>query len=147
MSFDREFEKAVKQIVENNTKIVQESAKSFLTTVINRTPVGDPTLWASGRAPRGYRPGKLVANWQTTLNSKASGVLEDRDENRGPTIGKMENTVNSMKITDTVYMTNNADYAQEIEDGKSTMAPQGMVKTSIADFKNIVESFIRRMKL
>lgn len=108
---------------------------------IDRTAVGNPMLWkdknAAAQAIReGYVGGQLKGNWQTSINTPNTSKI-DRIDASGA-FPKEELRSNLGKGDVTVFITNNQDYAEKIEYGYSSQAPQGMVRVTVAEFEGIV---------
>lgn len=93
-------------------KVQVEAAKEVLDRVEKRTPVGDPSLWKSP-APPGYVPGSLRASWTLTFNQ-----------------------VTPLNVTATLE--NSQPYAERVEYGWSTQAPEGMLRITIKEWSDII---------
>lgn len=107
--------------------------KAFLllsSRVVRRTPV---------------LSGRLRANWQTGLNSMPSGTVDSTSGSLA--MASAANKAKGLIIGSRLYLMNNLPYAKVIEEGHSTTkAPQGMVRISVAEWKNIVELAARAVK-
>lgn len=144
----------------SKTKIgmtVKEVILSVAADVIDRSPVGDPTLWASKSAAtaaygRGYEGGNFKANWQGGLHSINYTVTEDIDPTGEISLASINAAIpnETSFYTDLGYMfyiTNSLPYAMRLEDGHSTQAPFGMVSLTIADFNSIIETAVAKVRL
>lgn len=81
--------------------------------------------------------GRLRGNWQTTINSPATGVRDKDDPTGG--ISVAEALANLGSLLDVVWMVNNLPYAERVEyDGWSKQAPEGMVRKHVAKWQRIV---------
>ena len=116
MSFSSDIGKWNDKVEKAATKIFRGTALSLCGKIIVRTPVDT---------------GRLRGNWQVTLNAAPTGIL---DSTKVQDAGDAKRA----KLGDSVYIINNLPYAEVIENGSSKQAPQGMVKVSVAEFKNIV---------
>ncbi len=117
MSFSKwiaQFDKQIQATRIISDKIQVESVKEFLKRVEERTPVGDPSLWHYP-APAGYKPGTLRASWTATLEQTTSGV--------------------------NAIVANSQPYAERVEFGWSTQAPQGMLRITAKEWGGIVNSY------
>lgn len=75
--------------------------------------------------------GRARANWQATLGSPATGIVESEDRNGGTTAGK-GSRVAQKAAGEVFYITNNLPYIYRLEfEGHSSQAPAGWVRTSI----------------
>lgn len=83
--------------------------------------------------------GRLRGNWQVAVGSIPEGTLEVEDKAGTITISAADAATAGVQAGDVVYLANNLPYAQRIEDGHSSRAPQGMVALSIQEFQRIAE--------
>ena len=76
---------------------------------------------------------RLESNWITTLNSPSnqSSLLQDDAQTA---LRMMNSVIDSSKLEDTIYMTNNVDYGPNIEfgGGSPQKAPNGMMRINVA---------------
>jgi len=91
--------------------------------VINDTPV---------------KTGRAKANWQAGLNKAPSGVIEQNDPSGEATLAKIQKVLAQMKQGDRFILVNNLPYAQELEDGSSRQAPNGMLKQNLARWQSLL---------
>lgn len=117
--FNKKTEKAIESIVKG-------TFLSLASKIIVRTPVD------TGRA-RG--------NWQTSINSKPSGEVNDSESEA---INKASRV--KFKIGDSLYLINNLPYIQALEDGHSKQTPVGMVKITVAEYQEVVNQEVRKRK-
>lgn len=91
--------------------------------------------------------GRLRGNWQTTINSPATGVIGIRDE--AAAIAEVQAMAQRSKGSDVVILRNNLPYAYRIEfDGWSKVkAPQGMMRRNVARFQRILGEAVREGRL
>ncbi|MFA7063571.1 MAG: hypothetical protein WC132_05480 [Methanomethylophilus sp.] len=90
--------------------------------------------------------GRLRGNWQTTINSPATGVIGIRDE--AATIAEVQRMAAQSKGSDVVILRNNLPYAYRIEfDGWSRKAPQGMMRRNAIRFRRILNQAVREARL
>src|SRR5690606_21815546 len=84
--------------------------------------------------------GRLRGNWQTTINSPATGVIGIRDE--AAAIAEVKRMADRRKGSDVVIPRNNLPYAYRIEfDGWSKVkAPQGMMRRNVVRFQRLPRS-------
>lgn len=117
----------------------REASFEVARRVIMRTPVGDPSYW-KGRAPSGYSGGRLRANWQANINRIPKGSIEKTDGSGNATMTAVRAEAARLRIGDKFYCVNNLPYAKVIENGHSRrQAPQGMVKITVQEWRNIVK--------
>ena len=116
MSFSDDIGKWNNKVEKEATRIFRGTALSLFGKIVVRTPVDT---------------GRLRGNWQVQLNSAPTGILEGTKEQSGKT---------TAKLGDSIYIVNNLPYAEVIENGDATHKPHGMIKLSVAEFKNLVAS-------
>jgi len=129
MSFGGDLGKFTDKVEEATTKVLRGSSLEVLSSVIRRTPV---------------KTGRLRGNWQTSLNSMASGEVDDRES---AALSRAKSETSKMKISDAIYMMNNLPYAQKIEDGSSAQAPSGMIRSTILEWMAVVNKKARENKV
>jgi hypothetical protein len=126
-------------------EIISLSFKRLATLIINRTPIGDVSIWL-GPAPEGYRPGTLVNNWFAGVGEAPTPPL------RGPNVTGADSLsqINAAALIapgKLMYITNPTPYGRRIEFGSwSSQAPTGMVRVSVRDFQLIVKKAIQDVR-
>lgn len=137
MSFTGDLRRFKKKTKKAGTMIFRGTALDLFGKIIKRTPVGNPSEWASP-APKGYTGGSARANWQASLNSAKTDEVDATDKSGGPTIENAGAIVATAKIGDSIYLVNNLPYINRLENGWSGQAASGMVNVTVAEFKAIV---------
>jgi len=121
-NFNREiddFGKSIpNKVVELQKKIVLEA----LRRIALKTPVD------TGRA-RG--------NWQTTIAKAATNQLDVVDKQGDETIAKGLTAIKELPPYQVVYIANNVEYIEFLEEGSSKQAADGMVKTTVEELRQI----------
>jgi hypothetical protein len=97
--------------------------------------------------PEGYVGGHFRANWQFQVGSSPSGEIEGVDPSGNKTMVAAQAGIQTLKIGDTAYFVNNLPYAVPLEYGHSTQAPSGMVRTTAAQFLQIVDESVKANKV
>ncbi len=126
-------------------KIINATALDLYKKIIDRTPVGDPTLWKSV-APANYIPGTLKKSWNLSFNGIQRNTLGQFASGEQITTGHGL----SLKLgseTQKLTISNNQPYAERIENGWSTQAPNGMVKVSVSEFPELIAMNVARYKV
>lgn len=118
--------KQIKHLADNVVKIVAELTYSFVITDWRKGgDYGSPIL-----------KGVFINNHVLSVNSPSSEVKNfpeatETSPKPAPSISEVAATINSIKVGDTVYITNNLDYADKIErEGYSAKTPRGVYKVS-----------------
>lgn len=103
--------------------------------LVEKSPVGDATLWAEPPPP-GYVGGRFRANWQYAFNVVPTEALPDIDSSGLVSINRIAAASGRAGIH---YLVNNLPYADRLESGWSTQAPQGMVALTVLEFQAVVD--------
>lgn len=145
--FDREFDKATKKINSVIEKTVRGAVIDLFSTIVLRTPVGNPAQW-KGPRPKNYRAGSLRGNWQVQISTPASGILQTEDKTGNSTVSSGTRKINQFTLQDgSIWFSNNLPYAEAIEYGRSKQAPTGMVRTSVKAWQPIMNKIASKYKL
>lgn len=128
----------VKKANGNMDLVVRKVVLDLGTSVVFRSPVGDPSTWA-GPAPAGYTGGRFRANWQYGEMTMPSGVVDATDPSGSKTIGKLVSMVKEGAAGKVHFLANNLPYAERIETGWSKQAPAGVVGLAVREFVAVVE--------
>lgn len=104
--------------------------------LIDRSPVGDPTFWESGKAPKNYVPGTFKANWNGGFNQIDYSTTDETDPTGEISLVRIYSAIPS-DPTGVFYITNSLPYARPLEDGHSKQAPFGMVGLTVLEFDEI----------
>jgi hypothetical protein len=171
MSFADDIRAFVIKTQNNSDQVVRRTVMGVATSLIMKSPVGNPALWSSlqpyyrvmskrGKArrlkrpklefkrkpPKGYSGGTFRANWQLGIGSMPSGTLKDKDKGGGPTIAKISAGIPNQPAGNVFYIGNNLPYGPALEDGHSTQAPHGMVALTAVEFGGIVDQAMAGVK-
>lgn len=125
--------------------VVRKTLLSLGTNLVLRSPVGDPSLWKTP-APAGYVGGRFRANWQYGFNVPVSGNLDKVDADGKGTIDNMNNRMQQQDASGIHFITNNLPYANRLEYGHSSQAPQGMVGITVVEFNDYITKAVADAK-
>jgi hypothetical protein len=123
----------------NSDTLVRGVVTDIATKLVERSPVGDPSLWQHP-APKGYEPGTFRGNWQVGIGSIPSGETGRIDPGGSETLDAMIGAIGEHPAGTVVYISNNVPYARPIEDGHSTQAPAGLVGLTAVEFQQVVDA-------
>lgn len=124
----------------SSEKTVRQVAFVIDRELVRRTPVGNPDLWkANAGKKRGdpgyvgadYTGGRARANWLPSLETPSEEVIEEPDPTGAGAINKMAQVTAAFKLGQKIFISNNLEYIQALEDGHSSQAPNGFVSGSI----------------
>ena len=145
MSFTLDLKEYVDKTGEDIVEVVQQTCVEVFTKIIMDTPVGKPELWKK-KPPADYKAGALRANWQTSLNQQASGILSKRDKSGKRAINRMKAMVSKYDGLGSVVFVNNLSYASRIEYlGHSSQAPTGMVRLNVLAFQQAMDKAVKKV--
>lgn len=130
MSFGSDINKFKKKTEKAALMVFRGTCLDLFGRIVKRTPVGNPGEWI-GEAPQGYVGGRARSNWQFAINTVNTSTTD-------ATGGSDRPKTTTLRVGDSVYITNNLPYILPLEHGWSAQAPAGMVKVTVSEFKNIV---------
>jgi hypothetical protein len=145
MSFERDILNFREKTLKKASYVLRGTALDLFGHVVERTPVGNPSLWLF-KAPPGYTGGTARASWQIGINRPKIGVSKTPDKNGSSTINKAEIGLQKASYKDAIYITNNLPYIGELERGWSMQAPKGMVAVTVRAFKRLLKKRAKRHK-
>ncbi len=120
-------------------KTINATLLEMYKKIVDRTPVGDPSLWKSS-PPANYTPGHLKASWALSFDN----VIRNGEGRFASASQLTEGHGISLSVTNsttgkTAAISNSAVYAERIEYGSwSTQAPAGMMRITIAEYTDII---------
>lgn len=131
----------------NSRAVVRKVVLDLGTSIITRTPVGDPTEWAPGTpVPPGYVGGRARGSWQYAKGAPLSQEPGGVDASGGASISRVAGGVQQGDPLTTHYITSNVPYMRRLEyDGWSRQAPEGMVRKTIIEFQQHVDAAVRSL--
>lgn len=126
MSFATDFAKLLKQAGDKADLVVRKTALSLGKSLVDKCPVDT---------------GRFRGNWQygTAVNTDTSSA---NDKTGGVVMGRIAAEIANWRSGQTIYLTNSLPYARSLEYGHSKQAPQGMVRITVADFKQTLRNAI-----
>jgi hypothetical protein len=76
--------------------------------------------------------GRAKGNWQVSLDVPAEGVVDVIDRSGLQTISRGQSVIaQATRFPTVIWITNNLPYIDELENGSSTQAPNGMVAVTL----------------
>lgn len=145
MSFTLDMKAFADKANANANKVTRRIVLGVDAAIVERSPVGNPTLWKHPEnAPPGYVGGRFRANWQYGENQIPEGELWTPIVGPFPDKNPIEVAVEAAGKVH--YLANNLPYAQALEDGHSTQAaPAGIVALTVIEFKDIVSEAVSEL--
>jgi hypothetical protein len=130
IDFDEQLKKEVDNIIEAQKEITKRVAISAFGDAIRRSPVGNVSLWKSGYKPVGYVGGRFRSNWflgvGTPSRNNTDSIVSQEQKTKVITDGIIRD-----KVEFDYILSNNLPYAERLEAGHSTQAPNGVVAPTI----------------
>lgn len=142
MSFAAELKSFRSKTIAKQNAVVKEIVGQLSLSLIIKSPVGDPSLWKSGKAPAGYEGGQFRANWQYGLGEINKVTSNAIDADGGNTLDRIYSQIPDEAGGKVHFITNSLPYAIPLENGHSTQAPVGMVTLTAIEFAQIVPAAI-----
>lgn len=123
MSFSGDIRRFNEKVEKSANAIFRGTALNLFGKIVKRTPV---------------LTGRLINNWRAGINSAPTETTSATSQNGTLSRQSANSATARAKLGDSIYFVNNLPYAQAIEDGHSQKAPAGMVKVTVAEFKQAV---------
>ncbi len=121
-SFNAEIRDFARKVApEEAVQVQRKIAIEALKRLVMKTPV---------------RTGRARGNWQVGINTDPEGWLETFDKAGGGTINLGAAQIHGMPLG-TCFLTNNVNYIEDLEHGKSTQAPHGMLTVTVEELKGL----------
>lgn len=108
MAWNKSLESLAREIEQAYKKDAADTAMYAFKRFKEISPVGNPDLWKSGRAPKGYKGGTFREKWELV-------------EGKGRWL-----------------VTNPMPYAEALEEGHSSQAQDGLIDVVMADLENLL---------
>ena len=134
LKFLAKFTKELAEKIKVGSKeLTKEVAKELVETLVDRTPV-DTSL--------------AVSNWQASLDRPNTSEINAYFEgNKGSTrrvssdaaIKAADSNIDGRKDGQDIYVTNNVDYIDDLNNGHSSQAPTGFIENSILNAKKMIK--------
>ncbi|MEX2444502.1 MAG: hypothetical protein WD492_12915 [Alkalispirochaeta sp.] len=127
MSFALDLQRFADTTQRRMSVIPRKVALELFRRVVMRTPIDE---------------GRARGNWQAGVGTPPAGETDSKGGSAA--IEQIAAEVESWDAESiAIYLVNNVPYIVPLEDGHSGQAPQGMVKISLAEFPDIVETMTR----
>jgi len=126
-SFSEQIRRFAEKTNDTIDNVVADYAVGVSSAIIQRTPVGNPSLW-EGKAPPGYVGGTARANWIPSIGQPQTSAIESTDDPSSKVTAIKEQIAGNV-----FYLTNNVPYIERLEYGWSTQAPKGMMRVSLRE--------------
>lgn len=144
-TFALDISKFIAKAKANGEQVVQKVGADILSSVVQRTPVGNPSLWKS-KPPKGYVGGRLRANWNVSFGVPDISTTTTTDASGGMTTARGVEIIAKWDGQADIYVMNSLPYARPIEyEGHSMQAPAGMVRITVTEFQTFVAEAVAEL--
>lgn len=124
MSFALDLKKFAEKAGANAEQVVRRATFEVARSVVMKTPVDT---------------GRARSNWQFGDGEMPAGTLDGVDPQGSATLTKLSAAIMQSRVGGVTYVANNLPYALRLEYGWSRIqAPNGMVRTTLAEFDSYV---------
>lgn len=131
MSFALDVSKFVEKAKKNPEKVMRQVSIKLFSAIIKASPVDT---------------GRFRMNWMASGGTPASAVTDATDKSGNAAIGNATSFVLKAADWREFTLTNNLPYAQRLEYGWSQQAPQGMVRTNVSRFQQLINEEANKVK-
>lgn len=108
------------EIPEAGIDLSKNASRLALIKIVEKTPV---------------LTGAALANWKVSINAPDTAKVPYTDKTGAVTISRAENDLALALLGDTIFIQNNLEYIEALENGHSQKAPFGMVQVSLAELQ------------
>lgn len=148
------YKQFLKKYKQNQQKVLDASANTVNATmfemygkIVSRTPVGNPSLWHYP-VHKDYDPGTLRNSWNISFNGTIrNSIGQFSSSSKLEANGGISFKLDSNNKDKGAVISNAQPYALRVEAGWSTQAPQGMMRITVAEYQNIINSNVSRYKI
>lgn len=131
MSFALDVSKFVEKAKKNPEKVMRQVSIKLFSAIIKASPVDT---------------GRFRMNWMASGGTPASGITDATDKSGTTATGNSTSFVLKAADWREFTLTNNLPYAQRLEYGWSQQAPQGMVRTNVSRFQQLINEEANKVK-
>ncbi len=131
MSFALDVSRFVEKAKKNPEKVMRQVSIKLFSAIIKASPVDT---------------GRFRMNWMASGSTPADGTTDATDKSGNAATGKVMSFVQNAADWHTFTLTNNLPYAQRLEYGWSQQAPQGMVRTNVSRFQQLLNEEASKVK-
>ncbi|MBW2635987.1 MAG: hypothetical protein JRC86_00420 [Deltaproteobacteria bacterium] len=156
MSFSLDIAKFAQKALGNADIVVRKTVLDLGTSLVERTPVGDATLWKRPEnKPPGYVGGHARANWSHSIGAQSIKEFKAVDDSAAENNISMRRIARSLgkerrsgqtAVDNVHFIQNSVPYIVALEDGHSTQAPHGMVALATLEFQSIIRGAVGGLK-
>lgn len=146
-SFSLNLSRFVSKAGGNARLVVKKVVLDVGSSIVMKTPVGDPAEWAPGTpVPAGYVGGRARGSWQYAQGAPIEQEPGGVDASGQAPINRVRAGVDTGDAATEHYITSNVPYMRRLEyDNWSKQAPEGMVRKTIAEYQAFIDNAVRSL--
>ncbi|MBN8502804.1 MAG: hypothetical protein J0M19_16925 [Sphingomonadales bacterium] len=135
----------IEKAKESPEQVVRKVGLDIAESLIEKSPVGDPTLWKNDPPP-GYVGGRFKANWNCAFGRIDTLTTPSTDKGGEKTKNRIRIQLNGWQGGQDIFLTNSLPYAIPLEYGHSKQAPLGMVRLTVTQFQTFIDKAVREVR-
>ena len=121
-TFHLRMQRRARQLQDSVEEAVKTAASVIDQSVVSATPVDT---------------GRARANWQVGINEQVESSVLETDRTGDATIARNEEVIDTFRLegggSGAIYISNNVDYIEALNNGHSGQAPAGFVESGIQE--------------
>ncbi len=127
---------------------ISDKAKAAIETIVRETEIelfSGTINGTTGGTP--VDTGQARAGWFYSTGNPSDETADDTDKDGGVTVGEMVVRARAAEFPRVAFLSNSVPYIIDLEEGSSTQAPHGMVRTNLKRAPAVVRQKVRENKL
>lgn len=143
--FSLDLSKFVQKAKGNARAVVRKVVLDAGTSIVMKTPVGDPANWATP-APEGYVGGRARGSWQYAQGGPSTVEPGTVDKSGQVAIQRIAAGVSSGDAAEQHFITSTVPYIRRLEyEAWSKQAPEGMVRLTVEEYGRFVDNAVKEL--
>lgn len=145
-SFSLDIKRFVEKAGKNADTVVGKTVFEIATSLVEKTPVGDPTYWINPPPP-GYVGGHARANWSHSEGVRVEQEFDEVDATGQASLDRIAASIPAKAAGKVHYIQNSVPYIQRLEDGWSRQCPpNGMVGLTVLEFNDAINKALAQVE-
>jgi hypothetical protein len=147
MSFEVDIKAFAQKCGKNANFVVRKTVLDIGRSLVEKTPVGNPDLWANpDNKPEGYAGGHARANWSHSVGSVNQQEFDGIDPTGSVSNARIAASIPGDAAGKVHYIQNSVPYIIPLEEGHSHQAPNGMVALTQVEFQGMIQRALSELK-
>lgn len=146
--FRRDIARILTDRADKAEAIARAGAMMLLNRLVDGSAVGNPTIWKNpAMMPPGYVGGRFKGNWVVEAGSFDTKNDHAPDGSGGAALSRGYSKITNWRAAGHLFITNSVPYAKRLEyDAWSQQMPAGVVRITVADYRQIISQVARQMR-